>query len=119
MVNGVHFSESALESSIYGNKRAEMACLLEKWIAQPGVNIPDDDDFHADLMSVPDIKSISDGPIKLVSKEKIKDIYGKSPDIFDAAMLTFAHPVRLKNNKATAIRSKGKNQASWKRAAHG
>ncbi|MBX9687080.1 MAG: hypothetical protein K2X27_10285, partial [Candidatus Obscuribacterales bacterium] len=30
----------------------------------------------------------------LATKEEIKELLGKSPDCFDAAILTFAHPVR-------------------------
>ena len=34
--------------------------------------------------------------MKLMSKEEIKELTGKSPDIADALALTFAHPVRPK-----------------------
>lgn len=115
MVHGIHFGEKANEPDVYRNRRAEMACLLGKWIEQEDINIPDDDAIHADLTSIPDIKYTSDGTIRLESKEKIKETFGRSPDIFDACALTFASPVH-RLSKDNRLRGGGKSQASWKRA---
>jgi len=115
MVRGVHFGQQADESDIYRNKRAEMALALARWMEEDDINIPDDDAMHKDLTSVPDIKYASDGTIKLESKEKIKQTFGKSPDIFDACMLTFAFPVkRLEDRNTPKITGKGPSKASWK-----
>lgn len=93
-VTGVHFSAKPDDSSLYANKRAEMAFHLRDWLADGEVSLPDDDDMEMDLLAIPDYKESSSGRILLESKENIKKQYGKSPDIFDAVMLTFAYPVR-------------------------
>jgi len=102
-VNGIHFASRAIESDIYRNIRAEMYCKMAEWIKQEDINIPDDDEFHADLTATPDIKYTSDGTIKLESKDKIKVSFGKSPDIADAAALTFALPIKMTNVKIKKI----------------
>ena len=118
-INGVHFGERAIEADIYRNKRAEMWCKLANWLEQSDVNIPDDDALHADIMSVPEIQYTTDGTIKLVSKEKIKEEYGQSPDIGDAVALTFAYPVRriAEQKERQRIQKKPRNVASWKHAS--
>lgn len=92
IVKGVHFNNEAIEKDIYANIRAEMWCNLRDWFKDEPVSIPDRDDIHADLLSVPDF--IEARKIKLVAKDKIKKEYGMSPDIGDAMALTFAEPVR-------------------------
>lgn len=79
---------------IYLNKRAEMALALRDWLDGGEVSIPDSEELEADLLAIPDFKQNSRGLIFLEAKDKIKEIYGKSPDYFDALILTFAAPVR-------------------------
>lgn len=93
-VYGIHFASRASEDRLYMNKRAEMWCNLRDWMAAE-VKIPNDDEIHTDFMAVPDYKETSDGKIRLVSKEKIKEVFGKSPDLGDAAALTFATPISV------------------------
>ena len=116
-INGIHFGERAIESDVYRNKRAEMWCKLAEWLEQPDVNIPDNDALHADLMSVPEIQHTSDGTIRLVSKEKIREQYGKSPDIGDAVALTFALPVHriAERKEQDRFRKKTESHATWKK----
>ncbi len=104
-VTGVHFGAQALENELYINKRAEMWCNMRDWFNEGGVNIPDNDDLHADLACMPDFKQTSSGKIKLVSKDKIKEDYGRSPDIGDAVALTFAFPVHSQASRE--IKKKG------------
>lgn len=113
-VNGVHFGEKAIEDDVYRNKRAEMWCSMANWLEKENVNIPDDNDLHADLACVPDIRYTSDGTIKLESKEKIKEEYGKSPDIGDAAALTFAFPLNKADNVKKMSKAKDSNQVKWR-----
>lgn len=56
------------------------------------VEIPDDDELHADLAASPCDRDSHDRMV-LWRKEKIKKDYGFSPDDGDAAALTFAEPV--------------------------
>ncbi len=86
-VRGIHFGQKATEDKLYANIRAEMWCLLRDWFDED-VKIPDDDELHTDLTSVPEYEE-TDGKIRLVKKEKIKQELGFSPDIGDAAALTF------------------------------
>jgi hypothetical protein len=104
-VIGVHFSERPIEDDKFLNKRSEMAFAVRDWIGDDDVDIPDDDNFFADLLSIPDAKETSRGLWYIESKDNIKKNYGRSPDIFDSLMLTFAYPVR-KNLENTTIRKK-------------
>jgi len=112
-INGVHFGSAANEPDIYRNIRAEMWCNMAKWFEQRNINIPDKDELHADLTSVPDIKYTSDGTTKLESKQNIKKEYGCSPDIGDALALTFAIPysVKASNNNLTVAKKK---KVAWR-----
>lgn len=95
----VHFSSKASEDRLYRNKRTEMWCKLRDWFDDE-VCMPDDDEIHADFLAVPDYKETSDGLISLVSKDKIKEEFGMSPDLGDAAALTFAFPVSSQLTRA-------------------
>lgn len=109
--HGIHFSRRASEERLYRNKRVEMWCNLRDWM-KGDVSIPDDDEIHVDFTCVPDYKETSDGLIKLESKENIKKVYGLSPDLGDAAALTFAVPVsstatRTVTNKSSGLSMRG------------
>jgi len=107
-VTGVHFGSSAMENELYINKRAEMWCNLRDWFNEGGVNIPNDDELHADIACVPDYIETSAGKIKLVEKKKIKADFGRSPDIGDALALTFAFPVNQRAvREITKVGGKG------------
>jgi len=96
VVQGVHNSETPMDTSRFSNKRAETAFALRDWLDED-VSMPDDDDIEFDLMGIPMSKETSSGKAVLESKENIKKKIRKSPDIFDAMCLTFAYPVRGKN----------------------
>lgn len=91
----VHFGGPANEER-YLNKRVEMAMDLRDWFGDDGssVSIPSSDDVTADLLAIPDfVQSTGSEKIKLPPKDLIKKEFGRSPDIFDAMILTFAYPV--------------------------
>jgi len=92
IVQGVHFGERPSDPK-YLNKRAEMAFELRDWLLGGGTKLPDDEELETDLMAIPDFNQNSRGLLYLDPKDKIKAAYGKSPDIFDALILTFAYPV--------------------------
>lgn len=99
IVTGVHFGEQAMEREIFANKRAEMADALAKWFLA-GASIPDDEEFINDLMAIPPLEQTTGrGVLKLPPKQKIIEEYGKSPDLYDAAKLTFAYPVAPRTAK--------------------
>ena len=93
IVIGVNFSNRANEPHIYLNKRAEINCLLADWIHEGGCSIPDDPKVQLDLAIIPDFKLTSSGKKKIMAKDEIKKLLGRSPDITDAIALTFSFPV--------------------------
>lgn len=92
IVEGVYFNEAPSDEQFL-NKRAEMAFNFRDWLADGEVNIPNDQDMAADIATMPDFKENSRGKISFPSKDDIKKKFKRSPDILDAIMLTFAHPV--------------------------
>ena len=93
-VCGVDFGGGAVEGELYLNKRAEMAHALRDWFIYGPVQIPDDDLFVKHLCCVPKGEKTSSNLTKLVPKEIIIKNTQIDPHLFDAAMLTFAFPVR-------------------------
>lgn len=94
----VNFGEAAFDPITYVNRKAEMAWEFKDWLEDPGgANIPDDDDVEADLLVTPPDDPDSNQRKRLKSKKQVKKIYGKSPDIFDAACLTFSLPIKGSN----------------------
>lgn len=116
VVTPVHFGETALESDVYANKRAEMWCTFRDWLhGEDGeVRIPDDDVFHADIACMPDTKQTSSNLIQLEAKDQIRKRFKRSPDIGDASALTFAYPVKRGHNAATRITRKQGNASQLK-----
>lgn len=89
----VDFGESPM-SDAYANKRAEMACLFDEWLRTPGdISIVKRDDISADISMMPYWKQNAHSRKVFPSKDKMRDEFGRSPDILDAIMLTFAYPV--------------------------
>lgn len=100
-VSGVYFGGKPDNGRLYMNKRAEMAAHFQDWMGEGPdgmggtAKIPDVEEFIKDIRMVPDLEFSGEGQkFKLAPKEEIKENLGKSPDIFDAAILTFAHQVR-------------------------
>jgi hypothetical protein len=109
LVEGIRFGEGA-DNEIYLNKRAEMACKFDEWLRDGECNLPNDDDMVADIGSMPQWEPSAHSKIKFPDKKEIKKDYGRSPDILDSIMLTFARPVReLKPYDDRAKSSKVKN----------
>ena len=93
-VRAVNFGSSALDNVKYKNKRNEIWGLMSEWLSDEtmAVDIPDDDEVQADLCASPYDRDSNDRRV-LWSKDKIKEKYGFSPDLGDAAALTFSEPV--------------------------
>lgn len=91
-VEGVHFSEKPMQPQ-YANKRAEMNFAFQDWLYDGEVSLPDEDDMAADFACLPAPKLNSRSKWIFPEKEEIKKTFGRSPDILDATILTFAYPV--------------------------
>jgi hypothetical protein len=82
---------------LYANRRAEMWDLMRDWFESPGgVQIPDSDLLHGDLTGPiwgpSATRDTTSNALQLEEKKKIKERIGRSPDLGDAAALTFAVP---------------------------
>lgn len=103
VVNAVNFGSSPLGigptgDELYANRRAEMWDLKRDWYdSTGGVQVPDDDVFHADETCVSwgasQTRHTSNNELVLEPKDKIRERLGFSPDLGDAAALTFAVPI--------------------------
>lgn len=93
-VSEVNFGGQALNPNQYVNKRTEMWDTAREHLEQGG-SIPNDPEFKSDLV-VATYSYDAANRMKLEPKESIKERLGKSPDIGDAWVLTFAFPVQAK-----------------------
>jgi hypothetical protein len=100
-VKAIWFGSSPLDDQRYKNKRGEIWGLCNEWLTDENleVQIPDDDELHADLIASPYDRDSHDRMV-LWRKERIKSKYGYSPDDGDALCLTFAEPVNQNQNVA-------------------
>lgn len=96
-VRGIHFGEKATDQLRYRNKRTEMHFNFRDWIDEDDKEIPDDQTFLSECAAVPVEKETSSSLKILESKDTIKKELGWSPNKLDAAILTFAYPVKKKN----------------------
>lgn len=100
-VNAVNFGSSPIGvgptgDELYENRRAEMWDNLRDWMAGD-VQIPNLDELHADLTAPAwgkgQTRFKSNNELVIESKDSIRERLGFSPDMGDAAALTFAVPV--------------------------
>ncbi len=95
LVEGVNFGARAYRPDQYANRRAEMWDELRQWFDDPaGVQVPDLDALQGDLcapMRGPGATRFnSNGQLILEDKDHIRQRVSFSPDLGDAAALTFA-----------------------------
>ena len=77
----------------YRNKRAEMYFRFKEDHIHGGGSLPKDKDLMMELLAIEYEHEERTGKIKLVPKEKIKEVLGRSPDRADAVALTYFDPV--------------------------
>jgi hypothetical protein len=95
LVEGVNFAAQAFDREHYANRRAEMWDGMRRWFDDAaGVEVPDSDEFQGDVCAPvrgPGATRFdSSGRLILEPKEHIKERLTFSPDLGDAAALTFA-----------------------------
>jgi hypothetical protein len=103
VVNPVNFGSSPVGvgptgDELYTNRRAEMWDAYRAWYDEPGsVQVPDDDTFQGDtcapVWGSGATRYKSNNELILEEKDKIRERLGHSPDLGDAAALTFAEPL--------------------------
>lgn len=87
-----------LDPDMYGNRRSEMWDALREWFYDgAGVQCPDSDDFQRDVCAPAwgkgRTRHDSRQRLLLDPKDRMRQDLGFSPDLGDAAALTFAAPV--------------------------
>lgn len=86
----VNFAGAAMDGR-YANRRAEMYFKCKEWM-ESGGGIPNEPTLKSELSTVSYLFTKT-GKIILEPKEKLKEKIGKSPDLADSLVLTFAAPV--------------------------
>lgn len=120
LIEGVNFGAEAWSKHKYRNRRAEIWDLMREWFDDPaGVQVPDTDAFQGDVCAPVRGKGAtafdSAGRLMLEAKDHIRERLGYSPDLGDAAALTFA--VSYENLKevdwSAAFTGIGNGQGAW------
>lgn len=117
LIEGVNFSAGAHNPKLYSNRRAEMWDLKRQWyLDAAGVQVPDDDDFQGDECSVEWGKGAthfnSNAQLVLEPKDHIIENLKFSPDLGDAAALTFAVDMTMVMKRDWSINNSGSG-AGW------
>lgn len=98
----VYFSGKATDPR-YFNKRSEMLFELAKWV-KAGGSLPRDDALKEELCA---LQYVYQGDkFRIIEKDDIKELIGRSPDRCDAAALTFAYPVAKRDTLAALPKRK-------------
>lgn len=93
LIRAINFGAKAIQSDRYCNRRAEMWDNTRQWLdSELEVKITPNEDLLSELCS-PSKFYDSKGRLLLESKDAIKKRLGKSPDLADSLVLTFAEPV--------------------------
>lgn len=91
----IQFGGQALDPKKYKNRRAEMYDKLRQWLKHGGA-LPDDARLIDELAALEEVFR-DDGLIQLEEKKDFRERVGYSPGRADAVALTFAMPVRMKD----------------------
>lgn len=112
-VVAVNFGGSPMNPERYKNLKTEMWGKLAEWLTNEPCSVPDDNAFHADL-GASFYTYTSTRQQQMLSKEQMWAQHGlRSPDLGDAAALTFAYPVEGNTTEADRYKRKTPRQTSW------
>ncbi|RLA50801.1 MAG: hypothetical protein DRQ65_08595, partial [Gammaproteobacteria bacterium] len=101
LVVPVNFGGRPIDTDRYTNKRAEIWKTMGEWFeGESGVDIPDDDSLHADLIGPTYTHNLIRNQLVLESKEQMVKRGIISPDEGDSLALTFSFPVAAPQKKA-------------------
>lgn len=101
------------------DRRAEMWMRSRDWLEQPaGADIPDSDSLQSDACAPTYTYQTTDQRLRLESKEQMRARGVRSPDEWDAIVLTFAEPVReslrqAKPPEVEAVQSQAGPGTGW------
>jgi hypothetical protein len=119
MVEAVNFGSNAYDIEHFSNRRAEIWDAMREWFDdKAGVQIPDTDEVQGDICSVSAPGTVKGGTrfnsntqLVLEEKDHIRARLKFSPDLGDAAALTFAVDMSLLVTQDWSSNSRGK--AGW------
>ncbi|MEX3555205.1 MAG: hypothetical protein VB131_00755 [Burkholderia gladioli] len=101
-VRGINVSEAPALGEKYLNQRAELWYTAREWLEQRDCRLPDDPALKAELATVR-YQFMSNGKLKIESKDEIKKRGVPSPDIADALILSFASNAAIAGNAASYL----------------
>lgn len=87
--SAVNVSESAAAKQQYNRLRDELWDKCREWFADRMCCIPENEDLVNDLIA-PTYSFMSSGKLKVEAKDEMRRRHGRSPDVADALVLTFA-----------------------------
>ena len=102
-IRGINVSESPSLGGKYNKLRDELWFKTKEWLENRDVKLPDDPTLTSEL-TAPRYKFLSNGKLKVESKDEMKRRGVKSPDVADSLVLTFA---------STAIRASGQSSYTF------
>jgi phage terminase large subunit len=104
----INFSGKALDRRYY-NKRSEMIWLMCEWVKAGGW-LPNDPELTAELTAY--TYWLDGNQLRVVEKDQVKALIGRSPNKADALALTFAQPVKPRES-APPPDTAGLGSGSW------
>ncbi|MGL5734041.1 MAG: hypothetical protein ACRCYS_04165, partial [Beijerinckiaceae bacterium] len=117
IVNAVNFGSSPIGvgptgDELYDNRRAEMWDVMRDWFGGD-VQMPDLDELHADLTAPAwgkgQTRYKSNNELVIEPKDSIRERVGFSPDLGDAAALTFAIPLAANYDESWGTEAHGRS----------
>jgi hypothetical protein len=98
-VTPVQFSQKAMDN-VYYNKRSEMHHEFAQWVKGGGC-IPNMQELKEEITA--QTYTHHKSQLLMTDKDQIKQALGRSPDLMDAYVLTFAFPVARRNAATDAM----------------
>jgi hypothetical protein len=112
-VRGVNVGESAAVSDLFMRLRDELHWRLREWFESRKCKIPNDRALISEL-TVTKYRVLSSGKVQVESKDDMKKrLAGKSPDLADALMLTFAADDRQRFLKDRHRQTRERGTSPW------
>lgn len=117
IVNAVNFGSNPIGvgptgDELYENRRAEMWDVMRDWLAGD-VQVPNLDELHADLTAPAwgkgQTRYKSNNELVIEPKDSIRERFGFSPDLGDAAALTFAIPIAANHDSGWSEQAYGRS----------
>lgn len=87
---GINVSESPALTERYANLKAELWWTAREWFEARDCSLANDETLGEELVAVKFLPPTSSGKIRIEPKDMTRKMLGRSPDLADAFVLTFA-----------------------------